>query len=182
MSAVDNSHQQAVLALYSDHHGWLLSWLKRKLSHPQNAADLAQDTFVRLLSLPDRGQRLQGDQLRQPRAFLATTATRLLIDQARRRDIERSYLQHLAMMQPDEASSPSPESLLVITETLSTIASLLDSLPAKPRTAFLMYRLDGMGQAEIAAELGVSPSMVKQYIARAMVHCYAALHGTPASS
>ena len=36
-------------ALYKGYHGWLLSWLRRRLDCPHNAADMAQDTFTRLL-------------------------------------------------------------------------------------------------------------------------------------
>ena len=36
--------------LYGEHHSWLVGWLRRKLSGSDHAADLAQDTFVRVLS------------------------------------------------------------------------------------------------------------------------------------
>ncbi|WP_350649943.1 sigma factor, partial [Pseudomonas sp. HY13-MNA-CIBAN-0226] len=39
-----------VEVLYNDHHHWLTGWLRRKLGCPDNAADLAQDTFIRVLS------------------------------------------------------------------------------------------------------------------------------------
>lgn len=39
----------SVQTLYSDHHGWLHAWLRSKLGNAADAADLAQDTFVRLL-------------------------------------------------------------------------------------------------------------------------------------
>ncbi|WP_439645857.1 sigma factor [Methylobacillus glycogenes] len=44
--------QQALHSLYSNHHGWLYGWLKRKLGDAGDAADLAQDTFVRILTAP----------------------------------------------------------------------------------------------------------------------------------
>lgn len=162
-------------ALYADHHRWLLGWLRRKLAGHHRAEDLAQDTFLRILSAQQRRGMPEAD-LREPRAFLVTTATRLLIDDARRRELERSYLQALAAAHGNE-SLPSPEHLAEIVETLSAIARLLDGLPGKPRAAFLMYRFEGLPQAEIGRRLGVSASMIKQYVAQAMVHCYAARHG-----
>ncbi len=54
-----------VQTLYSDHHGWLHTWLRGKLGNAADAADLAQDTFVRLL------QRREQLQLNAPRAFCA---------------------------------------------------------------------------------------------------------------
>ena len=49
MSSADLAHAAALHTLYSDHHHWLTGWLRRRLGCPQNAADLAQDTFVKVL-------------------------------------------------------------------------------------------------------------------------------------
>ncbi|MNU05701.1 putative RNA polymerase sigma factor FecI [compost metagenome] len=50
--------------------------------------------------------------------------------------------------------------------------ALLDGLPPKVRTAFLLSRLDGLGYKEIAAQLGVSLRSVESYMAKAIRHCY----------
>lgn len=68
--------------------------------------------------------------------------------------------------------APSAEQLTIISETLAAIAKMLDALPEKCQKAFLMSRLDGMRHSEIASTLGVSKSRVKQYMAKAMLHCY----------
>ncbi len=157
--------------LYSDHHSWLHGWLRKKLGCSQRAADLAHDAFIRVLTLAEP------QHLKEPRAFLTTTATRLLIDGARRRKLEHAYLEALAL-HSDEIATPSPEAIHAALETLEKIAQMLEGLPAKPREAFLLNRLDGLTYNEIAAVLGVSASMVKQYMASVLVHCYKALHGS----
>ncbi|RMQ50686.1 RNA polymerase sigma factor [Pseudomonas cichorii] len=163
--------RQQMSELYSDHHLWLQNWLRKKIGCSQRAADLTQDAFVRILLLAEPLN------FKEPRAFLATTATRLLIDGARRRKIERAYLDALAVY-ADEASLPGPEAIHAALQTLERIAQLLDGLPARPRQAFLLYRLEGLTYCEIATQLGVSSSMVKKYMASVMVHCYKALHGS----
>ncbi|MFA0995821.1 MULTISPECIES: sigma-70 family RNA polymerase sigma factor [Pseudomonas syringae group] len=172
-SAVDDdaSRRQQMTELYVDHHSWLQNWLRKKLGCSQRAADLAHDAFVRILTLTEPLN------LKEPRAFLATTATRLLIDGARRRKVERAYLDALAL-HADETSIPSPEAIHAALQILERIARLLEGLPEKPRQAFLLHRLDGLTYSEIATHLGVSSSMVKQYMASVMVHCYKALHGS----
>ena len=75
--------------LYAAHHGWLLGWLRRKVNGADHAADLAQETFVRILCQPDHCCR----ELRAPRAYLATVAHRLLINYAERQSLERAYLE-----------------------------------------------------------------------------------------
>ena len=44
-----SAHHRAMHALYSEHHGWLQNWLRGKLGCAADAADLAQDTFLRIL-------------------------------------------------------------------------------------------------------------------------------------
>ncbi|MBP0599015.1 sigma-70 family RNA polymerase sigma factor [Herbaspirillum sp. LeCh32-8] len=163
--------------LFREHHGWLAAWLRKKTGCPHHAADLAQEAFARILSLADPAS------LQQPRAFMVTTATRLIIDEERRRRLERAYLDALALMRDaQQECADSPEQILLAVEALNAIAAMLEGLPEKPRRAFLLNRLDGLSHAEIAAELKVSTSMVKQYLAAATLHCYRALYPGVASS
>ena len=152
--------------LYADHHGWLCRWLRRRLANPGDAADLAQDTFVRLLGRPAPDQ-----PLREPRAWLATVANGLVIDHLRRMALERAYLESLHGLH--ESLHPSPEERLLLIETLLRIDAMLDGLAAKARSAFLLSRLDGLAHAEIARRLGVSVSSVEKYIVSALRHCLA---------
>ncbi|AEF24345.1 MULTISPECIES: sigma-70 family RNA polymerase sigma factor [Pseudomonas] len=149
--------------LYIEHHGWLQGWLQARLNNRADAADLAQDTFLRLL------QRRIGE-LAEPRAYLRTVARGLVIDLWRRRDIERAWLETIAQL--PEHQAPSPETGLLIIESLVAIDSLLDELPAAVREAFLLAQLDGMTCPAIAQRLGVSLSTVERYIAKALRHCY----------
>ncbi|MCM8565509.1 sigma-70 family RNA polymerase sigma factor [Thauera linaloolentis] len=173
------SAEHAVEALYRDHHQWLFGWLRRKLGCAHRADDFAHDTFVRILSAVRRGTGPDLRGLHEPRAFLTTAATRVVIDHARRQEVERVYLETQAVLHTEQAAAPSPEQLYELAETLTAIARMLDGLAEKPRAAFLLYRLEGLPQGEIAARLGVSTSMVKQYVAQAMVHCYAAQYAAP---
>jgi len=164
MAADGLVRQQVVHRLYVDHQGWLNGWLRRQLGCSQRAADLAQDTFVRVLS---KAQEL--DSIREPRAYLHIIARGLLINHWRRRQIEQAYLEAIAL-QP-EAVAPSPESQALVVETLMQVDAMLARLPEKVRRAFLLSQLHGMTYAAIAIELGVSERMVKKYMAQAMLHC-----------
>ena len=156
-----------IRTLYIDHHAWLLDWLRKRRRHGDNAADLAQDTFVHILGKPERLQ-----ELRQPRAWLSTVAHGLLVDRVRRQRVERAYLQAIAHL--PEAGVPSPESQLILLETLVRIDALLDGLRPKVRMAFLMSRLEGLSYKEIAERLAISLSSVEKYMATAIRHCYLA--------
>lgn len=91
MSSVDYSQQNAVQSLYQTHHQWLCGWLRQRLGCVDNAADLAQDTFIRVIT-----QR-KATELREPRAYLSTIARSLMIDMFRRRYLEQAYLETLTL-------------------------------------------------------------------------------------
>lgn len=153
---------QALQQIYSDHHGWLQQWLRRKTGCREQAADLAQDTFVRLLA-----QRKL--ELSHPRAYLSRIAQSLMIDQYRRRMLEQAYLDSLAAMPEPVEISPQQRSLIL--ETLLQIDTLLDGLGERTREIFLMAQLDGMSHVAIARQLGVSANTVSKHFVRAMTHC-----------
>ena len=91
----------------------------------------------------------------------------------RRRDLEQAYLQALAHL--PETLAPSPEERALLLEALEAVARALDGLPAKARRAFLMSQLDAMTYAEIGQKLGVSASMVRQYMAQGWRACAQAM-------
>ena len=156
--------QLQVQQLYRQHHAWLQGWLRNRLGCSFRAADLAHDTFVRLLA------REEAVAIQEPRAFLTTVAQRVLSNHYRREQIERAYLEALAAL--PEAAAPSPEERALLLEALCEIDRLLDGLPLPVRRAFLYAQLDGMSQAEIASRLQVSVTSVKRYLVRAMAQCY----------
>jgi RNA polymerase sigma factor (sigma-70 family) len=151
---------------YTSHKSWLYSWLSKKVGSSFDAADLTHDTFVKVLLKDDLAR------ISEPRAYLTTIAHRLMVNHLRRRKIELSCMQAIAHMPQIEA--PSPETLAITIETLVKIDEMLDGLPANVRRAFLWCQLEGLGHAEIAERLSVSVSSVRQYIAKALLHCIAA--------
>ena len=166
MASGEPSYQSAITDLYCEHHGWLFGWLRRKLGCAQNAADLAQDTFTRILNA-----RESVATLREPRAFLSTTARRLIIDQVRRKQIENAYLQELALTAEALEGFQSPEQILTTLEALEQIAFILEGMQDKARQAFVLYYLDGLTQSEIARQLELSDRTVRKYLIQALLHC-----------
>lgn len=165
VSSLSPSH--TVEVLYHDHHHWLTGWLRRKLGCPESAADLAHDTFIRVLTARE------APTLIEPRAFLTTVAKRVLFNFYRRQDLERAYLDALAQM--PEHVAPSEEERAIILQTLIELDQLLDGLPVQVKRAFLLAQLDGLTYAQIGAELGISIATVKRHLNKAAMRCYFAL-------
>ncbi|PAU75304.1 sigma-70 family RNA polymerase sigma factor [Halomonas salipaludis] len=167
MSSGNYPLREQVHTLYSEHHRWLLGWLRSRLGCSQQAADFAQDTFVRILGRDDAERQVEA--IREPRSFLATIANRVLIDYFRRHALEKAYRESLA--QQPEPVAISPEEQAIVLEALHELDAMLSGLGSKVRRAFLLSQLQGMRYADIARELGVSLSSVKKYMAKATESC-----------
>jgi len=163
VSTASPVHAIPLSTLYSEHHGWLYGWLRGKLGNRADAADLAQDTFLRLLGKRDAAP------LREPRGYLATIARGLLIDRYRRQALEQAYLEALA--QQAEPVSMCAETHAIVIETLLAVDRLLDSLGARTRAIFLLAQIEELSYADISRRLGVSLPTVKKHLVRAYTEC-----------
>jgi len=161
-------------ALYRDHHGWLNGWLRRKLGCTHRAADLAHDTFLRLLV----SGRLPEPEI--SRAYLTQIAKGLMVDQFRRRQIEQAWLDALAQIPEEHA--PSPETRALVIETLIAVDAALNRLPALVRETFLLSQFEGLTYASIAERLGIAQATVRKYMLKATLTCYAVLEESPQNS
>ncbi|MDQ7743955.1 sigma-70 family RNA polymerase sigma factor [Hydrogenophaga pseudoflava] len=165
MATAESAHRHQIESLYVEHHGWLQGWVRRRMACSHDAADVAQDVFMRLLS------RQEAVLARQPRAFLSTIARGLVIERWRRRELEQAWLETLAAL--PEAEAPSPESRLIFLQALIEIDRVLDALKPSWRQAFLLAQLDGLSCPQIAVRLGVSLATAERYVAKALRACYA---------
>ncbi|KAF1024095.1 MAG: putative RNA polymerase sigma factor FecI [Paracidovorax wautersii] len=154
----------SVERLYHANHGWLQHWLWRRLGCADGAADLAHDTFVRLLAKPEAVARVQ-----QPRAYLTTVARGLLNDHWRRLSLERAWLETLAAL-PQPLAMP-PEEELAALQALRQLDDLLGRLAPRTREVFVLSQLEGLDYAAIAARVGVSERTVKRDMAQGFELC-----------
>ena len=153
----------SVKTLYSEYHGWLRAVLQRRLGDADDAADLAQDAFLRLLARP---RSLDHDSARP---YLSRMARGLCVDLWRRREIERAWLESLAL-NPD-LEAPSAEQRATAVEALMEVDAMLKRLPAPVARAFILSMVHGLDGKTIAARLGVTDRTVRNYLSRAMLAC-----------
>lgn len=158
------SHRQRVASLYVENHGWIQQWITRRLGNSSDAAELAQDVFVRLLAQP---REFASDL--HARAYLSRVSRHLCVDFWRRKQLEHAWLEALAA-RPEEYA-PSLEEQAVILETLRQLQAMLDRLPPRVAEAFSLSQLHGLSYVEIARRLGVSERSVTKYMAQAMFQC-----------
>ncbi|SDA60023.1 RNA polymerase sigma-70 factor, ECF subfamily [Pseudomonas sp. NFACC15-1] len=158
-----SSHTAAIEQIYEQHHSWLYGWLKGKLHNACDAADVAHDTFVRILGARN------AVQIREPRDYLATVARGLVIDRYRRQAIEAAYLESLSAR--PEATAISEEDKALIIETLIAVDKALAGLGARTQRIFMLSQIDGLTYQQIALQLKVSLTTVKKHMVRALTEC-----------
>ncbi len=144
--------------------GELRSFVQRRVG-PQDAEDLLQEAYVRLLH-PDPAS------IENPRAYLYRVTANLCADrfhreQARRRTIDAEDIDPDTLVSP----SPQPDDIAEGLVQLEQLVSALDELPEACRHAFLLNRLEDLPYPEVARCLGVSPKIAQRYILKAWQHC-----------
>lgn len=149
--------------LYVEHNSWLRTWLRKRIGCHSDAADLAQDTFVKVLKAAN------AQDIREPRQYLSTVAKGLLIDLFRRRSLEQVYLDTLVNLPADV--SPTLEEQAMLFETLVEVDRMLAGLGSKVRQVFILSQLDGLTYKQIAEQLCLSIRTVNYHMAKAMEHC-----------
>jgi RNA polymerase sigma factor (sigma-70 family) len=132
-----------ITSLYKQHNNWLTGWLCERLDCPQDAQNLAQDTFMQIIRSPQTMTKI-----REPYNYLLTIARGLTVDLFRRRTLEKQY-----------------------TEALMEIDAMLEGLGEKTKQTFILSRFNGLTNPDIAQQLNISLRTVNNYMALAMEHC-----------
>ncbi|GAA0812511.1 sigma-70 family RNA polymerase sigma factor [Colwellia asteriadis] len=162
VTSYEELDKQALSQLYIDHQPWLHQWLCRKLGCSYQAADLAQDAFIKLLTQ-------QHQKLREPRAYLQVLAQRTLFDFWRRKELEQSYSQML--LTQEQSYYPSEETRALVIEAINQLDQLLYRLDVVTRQVFLLSQLRQFTYQEIAEQMAISVMTVRRHMKKAILAC-----------
>ncbi|MDZ7863435.1 sigma-70 family RNA polymerase sigma factor [Acidovorax sp.] len=146
----------------------LLNFLHRQVGDRDTAADLAQESYARVLSAQHTGQ-----PVLDGRALLYRTARNLVIDQHRRAEV-RSHDSLDLVAEAQEPPAPhhlQPEEALASQQAVHGYVKVIENLPPRCREAFVLHIIDGLPQAEIAERMGISVSMVEKHVVRGTLAC-----------
>ena len=149
--------------LYRAEQGRLLRYFTRRVG-PDEARDLAQDVFIRLL----RSGALE--PIETPGAYLMRSARNLLIDRARR----KMRAQDISCPFDDGRDAPVPPEQTWRIEEVDArriYRKAVLAMPRRTRRIFLMHRLTDKTYCEIAEELGIADKSVDYHMMRALARC-----------
>lgn len=152
--------------------------LRRKLARavsrivpPPEIEDIVQETYVRVCEF------VQGDDIRHPRSFLYRTARNLALDH-----IKRSASRSTVSLSDDEEHYGDGDlsqagrdvyDQLAAKQEFELFCEAVQQLPPQCRRAFVLRKVYGYSQKEIARALGISESTVEKHIAYGIKRCSA---------
>jgi RNA polymerase sigma factor (sigma-70 family) len=152
--------------LFAEHRGALQTFFRRRIRTKADAADLAQEVYVRMLRIGDQ------EAIRNPVHYLYTVANNLVKEHA------ALDCRQASDIDIDEAPAherletlPQFDGDLDARQRVARLGIVLQQLRPKCRAAVELRFTHGLSFREIAMHLGVSPQMAKKYVAQALVHC-----------
>lgn len=150
--------QGGLEAVFLENRSALLRFLRAR-----GAGDAAEDLLQELWMKAAAGAT---GPVAEPLAYLYRAANNLMLDKRRgemrgaRRDAEWSDTR-------EDSRRPESEDRLIARERLAVVDRTLRGLGERTDAIFRRYRLDGVGQRDIAAEFGLSLSAVEKHLQKA---------------
>ena len=144
------------------HEAAVRAWLRRWTRREQDIDDVIQEAYCRLAEMDDVTHVGNG------RAYLFQTARNIVLEQARRAKIVRidNLTDLSASTLVDEA--PPMDRVISGARELQRVEKLIEALPFKCRRVFVLRRVHGVSQREIARMLGLTEATVEKHAARGL--------------
>lgn len=144
------------------HHDSLLHFLRRRLRVPEDALDIAQETYIRMM------QYESSREIQSPASMLYRIAMNVTRDFSRSAQ-SRGAAGKCSIDDVQVASEqPSPEREVGAGQELEVLLEAIEQLPPKCRNVFLLSRVHDLTYAEIAVRCNISVKMVEKHISHAL--------------
>lgn len=142
------------------HEPALRGWLSRRRAPAFDVDDIVQESYAVL------AERERLDDILNPRAYLFQVAHSLVIRNIRRaRIVSILAVEDLGVVDfADDAATP--EQSAIAHDDLRRLAEVIASMPGQTREAFVLRRIRGLSQREIASQMGLSENTVEKHIVR----------------
>ena len=158
---------QALADIARKHHGSLLRVLTQRTGSVEEAKEIAQEAYVKVLAVERR------DGISSLAGYLWRSALNLVTDRARRRAVRERFAR--AARTEAEPLAPSAETVVDARQRLEVIERAVGQLPPRCLDAFLLRIVQGRPFDEVGREMGISARMAKVYVARALASLQARL-------
>jgi RNA polymerase sigma-70 factor (ECF subfamily) len=165
--AVADPKPSLVERLFAEHQGALQSFFRRRIRTKADAADMAQEVYLRMLRITDQ------EAIRNPVLYLYTVANNLVKEHGvlERRRSSGVDIDEVAATHQELATLPAFDGECDSAQRVARLRVVLKQLRPKCQAAVALRFTEGLSYREVALRLGVSPQMAKKYVAQALLHC-----------
>jgi RNA polymerase sigma-70 factor (ECF subfamily) len=158
------------------HEPGLRRWLRGLGNAAIDADDVVQETYALLAALDSV------DHIRDPRAYLYASARSVLLQQVRRaRIVPIESMAEIDGLCIQSDGSPT-EDAASERQQLMRLARHIAGLPEKCREAFVLRKVHGYSQREIAARMAISESTVEKHVGKGLRLLMQAMAGADAGA
>jgi RNA polymerase sigma factor (sigma-70 family) len=159
---------------FRDHAGELQRFLARRIGQPQDADDLAQEVFARLLRVRD------ADLVRNPLSYLLGIATHVVREFRQRKLHERVLFDSdLADELCDHTEQEGTQNMAEQIELRQRLDRAIRQLPSAHQLALLLVKRDGLSYTEAASASGLSVHTIEKYVVEARARLRVLLSEAP---
>jgi RNA polymerase sigma-70 factor (ECF subfamily) len=142
------------------HEPQLRAWLRRRTLGGLEIEDVIQETYARLVAAESVAH------VHDAKSYAFQVAGSVVIDHLRRMKVvpisSVPDLDYLEVVSDD----PSPERQVIDRDELNRLAHMIADLPARVREVFVLRRVHGLSQREVAERLGLAESTVEKHMSR----------------
>lgn len=163
MKTVTVKPQTDIERLNDRYRSAMMSFYMRRSVSRSDAEDMTQEVFVRLIAS-------YSGEVENVDAYIFQIAANILRDRARKVKVRNSDMARQNLEDMDRVDLFDPSRILLGRESLRAVSKHLDDLPEKTRDIFILYRIEGLQQSDIASGYHISERAVRKHIAKAMEH------------
>ena len=156
--------REAIEALSREFRPSLVRYFSKRCKETTEIEDLVQEVFLRLV------KRSVVTDVKQVGGYVFQTASSVLTDWLRRRTVRHVNDHEEFVPEAHGSVDFSPERVLIGKDRLAEAVAILMELPERPRTVFVLRRIEGLRYKDIAARLGISVSAIERHMKRAVLH------------
>ena len=160
MKPISNERARWLAAHIVPHEAALRAWLRGKSSLGFDIDDVVQETYAILAA------KASIEAIANPKTYAFQVAYSVILQQLRQsRVVPIAAMADIGTLEA-VIDDPSPEQTLLARDELERVQRAIEALPRQTRTAFVLRRVEGLSQAEIAKRMNLSEHTVEKHISR----------------